>query len=74
MTQTISVEFWPIEDLIPNPRNARTHDESQIAQIGRLAIWNKNQIPAASSAAGRFTVRRSLAATRPELALRGASR
>ncbi|MFC5391212.1 ParB N-terminal domain-containing protein [Bosea vestrisii] len=31
----LSVEFWPIEDLVPNPRNARLHDEEQIAQIRR---------------------------------------
>lgn len=31
----LSVEFWPLADLVPNPRNARLHDEEQIAQIRR---------------------------------------
>src|SRR5207237_7047044 len=31
--QTLQVESWPIERLIPYARNARTHSDVQIAQI-----------------------------------------
>lgn len=31
----LNVEFWAIDDLIPNPRNARVHDAAQIEQIKR---------------------------------------
>src|ERR1051325_260546 len=27
------LEFWPLDRLIPSPRNARTHSEAQIAEI-----------------------------------------
>jgi DNA modification methylase len=27
------LEFWPLERLIPSPRNARTHSEAQVAEI-----------------------------------------
>src|SRR5215813_4921820 len=27
------LEFWPVDRLIPSPRNARTHSEAQIAEI-----------------------------------------
>lgn len=30
---TLQVITWPIEKLIPYPRNARTHSEEQVAQI-----------------------------------------
>jgi len=29
----IRLEFWPIDRLIPSPRNARSHDAAQIAEI-----------------------------------------
>lgn len=29
----LSVEFWSLADLVPNPRNARLHSPEQIAQI-----------------------------------------
>lgn len=29
----IRLEFWPLERLIPSPRNARTHSEAQVAEI-----------------------------------------
>lgn len=35
MTQTLSVEFWPIDDIAPSPRNARLHDDAQVEQIAR---------------------------------------
>jgi len=30
---SIRLEHWPLERLIPSPRNARTHDDAQIAEI-----------------------------------------
>ena len=33
-TQTLKLESWSIDRLIPYARNARTHSEAQIAQIG----------------------------------------
>src|ERR1044071_6734020 len=27
------LEFWPVDRLIPSPRNARTHSDAQIAEI-----------------------------------------
>ena len=32
-TQTMQVESWPLERLIPYARNARTHSDAQVAQI-----------------------------------------
>ena len=32
-TQTLQIEYRPIGDLIPYARNARTHDEAQVALI-----------------------------------------
>src|SRR5687768_3116158 len=29
----LRVEFWPLERLIPSPRNARTHSDAQVAEI-----------------------------------------
>ena len=29
----LTIEGWPIERLIPSPRNARTHDAAQVADI-----------------------------------------
>jgi ParB-like chromosome segregation protein Spo0J len=29
----IRLEFWPVDRLIPSPRNARTHSEAQVAEI-----------------------------------------
>src|SRR5260221_10988203 len=29
----LRLEFWPIDRLIPSPRNARTHDDAQTAEI-----------------------------------------
>ena len=29
----LRLEFWPIERLVPSPRNARTHSEAQVAEI-----------------------------------------
>jgi len=29
----LRLEFWPIDRLIPSPRNARTHSEAQVAEI-----------------------------------------
>src|ERR1700733_4848019 len=29
----IRLEFWPIDSLIPSPRNARSHDAAQVAEI-----------------------------------------
>src|SRR5947209_5303531 len=31
--ERLRLEFWPIERLLPSPRNARTHSEAQIAEI-----------------------------------------
>ncbi len=32
-TQTLLVESWPLDRLIPYARNARTHSKAQVAQI-----------------------------------------
>src|SRR3954466_12952708 len=29
----LRLEHWPIERLVPSPRNARTHDSAQVAEI-----------------------------------------
>src|SRR5436305_7239412 len=29
----LRLEFWPIERLVPSPRNARTHSDAQVAEI-----------------------------------------
>src|SRR5215208_1327989 len=29
----LRLEFWPLDRLIPSPRNARTHSEAQVAEI-----------------------------------------
>src|ERR1700754_2009097 len=29
----LRLEFWPIDRLIPSPRNARTHSDAQVAEI-----------------------------------------
>jgi len=29
----LQLEFWPLDRLLPSPRNARTHDERQVAEI-----------------------------------------
>src|ERR1700760_1674748 len=29
----LRLEFWPIEQLLPSPRNARTHSDAQVAEI-----------------------------------------
>src|SRR5436305_3011194 len=32
-SERLRLEFWPIERLLPSPRNARTHSEAQVAEI-----------------------------------------
>src|SRR5690348_9752879 len=32
-SQRLRLEFWPLDRLLPSPRNARTHSEAQIAEI-----------------------------------------
>src|SRR5260370_42584029 len=34
----IQVERWPIDRLIPNARNARTHSDEQVAQVAASII------------------------------------
>src|ERR1044071_1166094 len=29
----LRLEFWPLDRLVPSPRNARTHSDGQIAEI-----------------------------------------
>src|SRR5947209_3195001 len=31
--ERLRLEFWPIERLLPSPRNARTHSDAQVAEI-----------------------------------------
>lgn len=31
--KSLRLEFWPIERLLPSPRNARTHSDAQVAEI-----------------------------------------
>src|SRR6201989_488041 len=31
--QRLRLEFWPLDRLVPSPRNARTHSDAQIAEI-----------------------------------------
>src|SRR6476660_4001877 len=33
MPRRIHLEYWPTERLIPSPRNARTHSDTQVAEI-----------------------------------------
>jgi ParB-like chromosome segregation protein Spo0J len=32
-SERLGLEFWPIERLVPSPRNARTHSDAQVAEI-----------------------------------------
>src|SRR6266700_4818660 len=32
-SERLGLEFWPIERLLPSPRNARTHGDAQVAEI-----------------------------------------
>src|SRR6267378_5524434 len=32
-TERLRLEFWPLDRLIPSPRNARTHSDAQIAEV-----------------------------------------
>src|SRR5213083_3631359 len=29
----LRLEFWPVDRLVPSPRNARTHSDAQVAEI-----------------------------------------
>src|SRR5581483_5228019 len=31
--ERLQLEHWPIEKLVPSPRNARTHSDAQVAEI-----------------------------------------
>src|SRR6266700_5689917 len=31
--ERLRLEFWPIDRLVPSPRNARTHSDAQVAEI-----------------------------------------
>ena len=31
--KNLRLEFWPLDRLLPSPRNARTHSEAQVAEI-----------------------------------------
>src|SRR5436853_7636391 len=31
--ERLRLEFWPIGKLVPSPRNARTHNDAQVAEI-----------------------------------------
>jgi DNA modification methylase len=31
--KSLRLEFWPVERLLPSPRNARTHSDAQVAEI-----------------------------------------
>lgn len=33
-----AVEHWPLDRLIPDARNARTHDDDQVAQIAASIV------------------------------------
>src|SRR5690242_14650705 len=33
VSDRLRLEFWPLERLIPSPRNARTHSDAQVAEI-----------------------------------------
>src|SRR3954471_19272495 len=32
-TKRLRLEFWPLDRLVPSPRNARTHSDAQVAEI-----------------------------------------
>jgi DNA modification methylase len=32
-TRRLRLEFWPLDRLVPSPRNARTHSDAQVAEI-----------------------------------------
>src|ERR1700738_1300060 len=32
-SRTLRLEYWPMDRVIPSPRNARTHSEAQVAEI-----------------------------------------
>ena len=32
-SERLRLEFWPLERLVPSPRNARTHSDAQVAEI-----------------------------------------
>jgi ParB-like chromosome segregation protein Spo0J len=31
--KALHLEHWPIDRLVPSPRNARTHNDAQVAEI-----------------------------------------
>src|ERR1700761_2533865 len=31
--ERLRLEFWPLDRLLPSPRNARTHSDAQVAEI-----------------------------------------
>src|SRR5262245_18334033 len=75
------LEFWPIEKVIPSPRNARTHSDAQVAEIaGSIQLFGfTNPILVGEGGAliaghGRLAAARKLALQEvPVIALYGLS-
>src|ERR1044072_2109274 len=73
------LEFWPVDRLIPSPRNARTHSPAQVAEIaGSIRAFGfSNPILVSEDADiiaghGRLAAARKLGLTEaPVLVLRG---
>jgi DNA modification methylase len=77
----LRLEFWPIERVIPSPRNARTHSDAQVAEIaGSIQAFGfTNPILVGEGGAliaghGRLAAARKLALRKvPVIALHGLS-
>src|SRR5438034_2247123 len=79
--ERLGLEFWPVERLIPSPRNARTHSDAQVAEIAGsirtfgftnpILVGNDGDVIAGH---GRLAAARLLGlAEVPVIALRGLS-
>lgn len=79
--EALTVEYWPLEKLIPNPRNARTHSDGQIAEIAgsirAFGFSNPIQVSEGGDVIaghGRLAAARKLGLTEaPVVVLRGRS-
>ena len=75
----LALEHWPVERLIPSPRNARTHTDAQVAEIaGSIRAFGFTNPVLADEAGGVIAGHGRLAAARklglvevPVIALRG---
>jgi hypothetical protein len=44
LPEEMRLEHWPIERIIPSPRNARTHSDAQVAEIAGSKHFQRQSI------------------------------